>query len=208
MLKKVKAKVKKPLQKIKKGFVNKKTNEKRNIFKYLEERYKDKIKLVFLINADSKKISELLKENNIVVYKKDKTIFGRSKNCRFQAKLVNNFIYLAEIENISKNKNSLRNLYEIKKFNDFLINYSRKEGYPEIRIDTWIFEQFSGFSKYLGGFKIDNINEMRLYRRKLKLNNVDKVLSYDFKFNRLECLTNNGDVIYLETFLPLYVLKV
>lgn len=201
MIRKAKKNVSKTFKRVKTVF------KKESPYKYLENRYKDKVKLIFYLKNNPLEIKRLLDNNNIVVYKEGKEIFGISKYCKFHATTLSNMIYFGKAENISTTNNSLRNLYEIKRFNDFLINYARKDGFKEITIDTWLFEQFPEFSKYLGGYKAENVNELKLYRYILKKSNVRKIVSYDFNLNRLKCLTNNGSIVFLETFLPGYILK-
>ncbi len=182
--------------------------KKRNHFEYLDKKYDGKVNLFFLREMDNLKIQKLIKEDNIVAYKNEKEIIGVSKNIEFNAITTGNLIIFRKIENISLTKNSLRNIYEIKKFNSFLIDFAKKNGYKEIIINTWLFEQFPGFNKYLGGYVVDNINVLKQYKKILQIKNIKKVLSFDFNKAKLKCLTNNGEIIYILNTMPAYTLRV
>lgn len=205
-------KIKSLFFKLKKEKTKKKVVNKQDTYKRLIDRYKEKIKIEFLNRIPrEKEIVSKISQNKFIVYvdksKGPNYIFGRSKYCSFKASMVGNSIYFLKIKNNPNNKNHFRNLYDIKLFNDFLINYAKKEKMESIKINTWIFEEFKGFSKFLGRYE-PNMEHLKEYRQNLLDNKYKKVLGYNFEQNEVYGVDLNNKFISITIKLPEYILKI
>jgi len=187
----------------------------KSVYEKLNERYKDVKYEYFPEKPSLKELNEAINKDKIVTFLTDKkrtTIVGESKYVSFLSYIERDGIHFSKTIFKNDNKNSLRNLYDIKKYADFLIKFSKTNKFKKIKLETWFFEEFKGFSKYIGGFKLEktpaNLNRINKYREILSKNNVKKVVSYDFERNQLKCFTKEGKEISLKLELPSYVLKV
>ncbi len=102
--------------------------KKVNVYSKLNKRYKEKVKLAYFSEMPSKKkITGLLLENKLVVFlnSNKESIIGNSKYMSFQAFIFKKEINFTKIQFNGNLKNSLRNIFEIKLFNDFLVNFSK-----------------------------------------------------------------------------------
>ncbi len=185
--------------------------KKESIYSRLDERYKS-LKIEYLPEIPSKlELKRYIEKNKFVVFLGNKTrdsIVGKLKYVSFLSFIEKDGIHFLSSSFNPEHKNSLRNLYDIKKYTEFLVKFSRKNGIKKIKTESWLFEELKGFDKYIGGFKPVNLTELTSYKQKLKENNVKKVLSYDFNNNVLVCFTKEGKEIEIITKLPSYVLKV
>jgi len=183
----------------------------KSIYSKINTRYKDKIKRVFLPELPSKeKIEALTSKGSLVIFfnKNRESLQGVSKNVSFQAYFFKKELNFAKANILSDKINSISNLYEIKLFNSFLVNFSKKNKISKITMNTWLFEELKNFDKYLGGYKPVSEKQVINYQNKLKENNVKKALSFDFEKQKLKVMTNDGKINYLNIELPTYFLKV
>ncbi|MDD4049754.1 MAG: hypothetical protein PHX47_01975 [Candidatus ainarchaeum sp.] len=209
MLKKSISKVRSSIKKI-----NPFKREK-SVYEKLNERYRDVRYEYFPEKPSFKELNDAINKDKIVTFLTDKkrtTIVGESKYISFLSYIERDGIHFSRGTFKTKGKNSFRNLYDIKKYADFLVRFSKKNRIKEIRTETWLFEEFKGFAKYIGGFKLEktpaNLNRINKYREALLKNNVKKVVSFNFERNQLKCFTKEGKEISLKLELPSYVLKV
>jgi len=105
--------------------IKKRVTHNSNTYALLNKRYKNKIKIEYLSKEPSKaNIYALTQNNKFIIYTKNikssKELWAHSKYCDFIAYIYKDSIYFSRIENnYLNNKNSLRNIYDIKLFNDF-----------------------------------------------------------------------------------------
>jgi hypothetical protein len=186
---------------------------RQDVYKKITQRYKEKIKIEFLSRIPrEKEIASKINQNKFIVYvdksKGPKFIIGKSKYCDFVANLTGNQIYFSKTKSNLGSKNSFRNLYDIKLFNDFLIDYAKKEKISKIIINTWMFEEFKGFSKYLGGYRPVSERTVFNYQKFLSDAGYKKVLGYDFITYHIYGINQENKKIQSIYSLPSYVIVV